>query len=162
MKAKQAFDALNQGVLICDYAGKILYYNDAYENYIGVALESAQGQPITKFRPGAIVPQVLENKTAVEGILRVEKGREYYASVYPILEASRAVGTISIVTSFEFEEEKGISSTKNLAQRVSEFEAREIRTAIAANGGGTEGKKKAAKELGISLATLYNKLNKKF
>lgn len=46
-----------------------------------------------------------------------------------------------------------------LAQRTREFEKREIRLLLDKNGYNLEGKKKTAAQLGISLASLYNKLN---
>ena len=46
-----------------------------------------------------------------------------------------------------------------LAQRVRAFEKREIRRLLARNGASLEGKKKTAAQLGISLASLYTKLN---
>ena len=46
-----------------------------------------------------------------------------------------------------------------LAQRTRNFEKREIRRLLDKNGAGLEGKKKTAAQLGISLASLYNKLN---
>lgn len=46
-----------------------------------------------------------------------------------------------------------------LAQRTQNFEKREIRRLLDKNGAGLEGKKKTAAQLGISLASLYNKLN---
>lgn len=45
-----------------------------------------------------------------------------------------------------------------LAQRTRAFEKQVIQEALARNGSTLEGKKKTAKELGISLASLYNKL----
>lgn len=45
-----------------------------------------------------------------------------------------------------------------LAQRVRDFEKREIRKSLEKYGSSLEGKKKAAAELGISLSSLYNKL----
>ena len=42
--------------------------------------------------------------------------------------------------------------------RLKELERQEIKKALELFGNGTEGKKKAARELGISLATLYRKL----
>lgn len=45
-----------------------------------------------------------------------------------------------------------------LSQRVRQFERSEINKALLRCGSGLEGKKRAAAELGISLATLYNKL----
>ena len=47
-----------------------------------------------------------------------------------------------------------------LAQRVRNFERTEIQKLLQQYGSGLEGKKRAAAELGISLATLYNKLDK--
>lgn len=49
-----------------------------------------------------------------------------------------------------------------LAQRVRVFEQSEISKLLLKNGADLEGKKKTAKQLGISLATLYNKLSAEF
>lgn len=46
-----------------------------------------------------------------------------------------------------------------LVQRVRAFEKREIQRLLSRNGTSLEGKKKTAAQLGISLASLYNKLN---
>ena len=46
-----------------------------------------------------------------------------------------------------------------LVQRVRAFEKREIQRLLARNGASLEGKKKTAAQLGISLASLYTKLN---
>ena len=46
-----------------------------------------------------------------------------------------------------------------LVQRVRAFEKREIQRLLARTGASLEGKKKTAAQLGISLASLYNKLN---
>ena len=55
----------------------------------------------------------------------------------------------------------GTKSAQRLAYFIldmPESEAREIAKAINTYGGGLEGKKKAAEALGISLASLYNKM----
>lgn len=49
----------------------------------------------------------------------------------------------------------------SLSQRTRRFEREEIRKLLARNGSDLAGKKKTARELGISLASLYNKLNAK-
>ena len=49
-----------------------------------------------------------------------------------------------------------------LAQRTRAFEKQEILRLLACNGSHLEGKKKTAAQLGISLASLYNKLNGSF
>lgn len=46
-----------------------------------------------------------------------------------------------------------------LSLRVRRFEKREIQSLLSRNGGDVAGKKKTAQQLGISLASLYNKLN---
>lgn len=56
----------------------------------------------------------------------------------------------------------GGAESAPLAQRVKEFERREINKALERCGTSTEGKRRAAAELGISLASLYNKLNAQF
>jgi len=59
-----------------------------------------------------------------------------------------------LVDNFTYIDEKHTT----LADRVREFEKREIMKEIQKYGNSTEAKKKAAKNLGISLASLYNKL----
>ena len=53
---------------------------------------------------------------------------------------------------------KGTLRMPCLKERIRAFEMREIRQAVSTYGDSVEGKKKAAAQLGISLATLYNKL----
>ena len=52
-----------------------------------------------------------------------------------------------------------VDEALTLAQRTHIFEKREIRRLLAVNGSDLPGKKKTAAQLGISLASLYNKLN---
>lgn len=57
---------------------------------------------------------------------------------------------------YEIEE---IHGDDKLSEKVKAFEKREIMKELAKYGDNTEGKRKAAKKLGISLASLYNKMN---
>lgn len=157
MQIHSALESLQQGILICDQKSRILFFNQVYSAFIGVALEEAKGHAITEFRKSAIAPQVIESGIPVEGMIRREGTQEYFASVYPIWEENRIRGSISIVTSlvqFEKKQEAHLS----LEERVRRFERQEIKNALALYGNDMEGKKRAAEELGISLATLYNKL----
>ncbi|MDL2273137.1 hypothetical protein LJC34_01075 [Oscillospiraceae bacterium OttesenSCG-928-G22] len=50
------------------------------------------------------------------------------------------------------------ANTETLSERVRRFEREEAFRAVSRHGESLEGKRRAAAELGISLATLYNKL----
>lgn len=99
MKTVSALRAIKQGILICDKESRIYYFNKAYEDYIGVSLKVAQGRPLVEFRSGARAPEVIETGVPIEGIFRKEHGQEYFASIYPIMEEDKIIGSISIVTS---------------------------------------------------------------
>ena len=158
MRAKSIFKSIQQALLICNKEGKIVYFNDAYADFIGRKLEDVAGLPIKQIRPGAAVPNVLRTGKARENMYRVEGEQEYYANVYPVIEDNIITGTISIVTTINKEKLKE-RPRKTLQERVGEFEKKEIEEMLFIYGYDTDGKKAVAKELGISLATLYNKLN---
>lgn len=158
MKATSAFQAVKQGILICDREGRITYYNAAYEEYIGVSLKNSRGRRLTDYRPGAKVPEVIETGIPEEGVYREEHGQGYFASIYPIQEEEGIVGSISIVTSIELSKKQKEVHTGTLNERVRRFEGEEIRYMMSLYGSNVSSKKKIAEELGISLATLYNKL----
>lgn len=158
MRVNSLLESLRQGVLICDRQGRVVYMNEAYADFTGQNPEAARGKKITDLRAGARVPDVLRSGEAVEGVIRREGMQEYYASIYPVAEDDIVKGTISIVTTLEEQHLKMEMKHDTLEERVRKFEQREIRAAVDFYGGGVNGKKQAAKELGISLATLYNKL----
>lgn len=159
MNSLSAFHAIKQGILICDRNSRILYFNEAYADYIGISLEEARGKKLTEYREGALAPEVIKTGQPVEGILRQEQGKEYFASIYPIVEDENVLGSISIVTSIEQSRTKEEQKKRTLEQRVREFEKKEIERMMSLYGSDLKGKKWVAKELGISLATLYNKLS---
>ncbi|MCI8712383.1 MAG: PAS domain-containing protein [Ruminococcus sp.] len=158
MRINTALDSLSQGVLICDRNARILYFNEAYGEYIGQKLAECKGHAITEFRASAQVPDVIRSEEPIEGIIRQEGNQQYFASVYPIMEGETLFGTISVVTTVALHKLKTRHTNLTLAERVRRFEREEIKAEIALYGGGVEGKQAAAKALGISLATLYNKL----
>lgn len=158
MHARTILQSLQQGILICNRNARIIYFNDAYGEFIGKRLEEVQGEEITKYRKHAMVPQVIQSQIPIEGIVRTEGNQEYFASVYPIMEGDIPNGTISIVTTLAQYQLKVKQKTEKLAERVRKFEREEILAEVAYCGGGVDGKKRAAAQLGISLATLYNKI----
>ena len=162
MKSVSMLRAIKQGILICDKNSRIYYYNQAYEDYIGVSLSVASGRRITDFREGAKAPEVIRTGRPVEGLLRREHGQEYFVSIYPISEDDRVIGSISIVTSLELAKKQTQKPQEEhegtLAERTRRFEKKEIEYMMSVYGSDVAAKKKIAAQLGISLATLYNKL----
>ena len=148
MQVHSVLESLQQGILICDQHSRIVFFNQVYGDFIGVPLETAKGHKITEYRKSAIAPEVIESGIPVEGMVRREGAQEYFASVYPIWEENHIRGSISIVT----------KAHMTLEERVRRFERQEIQNTLLLYGQDMEGKRKAAKELGISLATLYNKM----
>ena len=84
--------------------------------------------------------------------------RSYFASVYPIYEAGEKKGTVSIVTTLEQSRARKRPGGGTLKERVREFERQEIRRTLLLYDDNLEGKKQAAEALGISLSTLYSKM----
>jgi len=158
MKTNSIFNAIKHGILICNAQGCIVFFNHIYGEFIGHSLREAKNLPITDIRPGSRVPEVLKFKRPVENILRNENGQEYFASIYPIIENDIVYGTISLVTTIGQIEEHVSKDARSLYERTREFEKQEILRTVAMYGNTLEGKKKAAETLGISLASLYNKL----
>ena len=123
-----------EGVLICDKNGRIFYFNSAYGNFIGKNLDELKGLPLKQIRPNARAPEVLKSGESLIGIVRKEHEKEeYFCNIYPI-------------------------TLDGEAEKVKSFEKREIEYLLAKYGDNLSGKKKVAEKLGISLATLYNKL----
>ena len=152
MQVHSVLESLQQGILICDQHSRIVFFNQVYSDFIGVPLETAKGHKITDYRKSAIAPEVIWSGIPVEGMVRREGTQEYFASVYPIC------GSISIVTSLVQFEKRESEAHMTLEERVRRFERQEIQNTLLLYGRDMEGKQKAAKELGISLATLYNKI----
>lgn len=158
MQLGTIFQSLQQGILLCDANARILYFNEAYGEFIGQKLDQVRGKPITDFRPHALVAAVIRSGKAKEGVIRREKNQEYFASVYPLTERGDVRGTISIVTTMTHHQLRVRAKNQTLEERVRIFEQQEIEAELAVYGHDLAGKKKAAEVLGISLATLYNKL----
>lgn len=158
MQLNTIFQSLQQGILLCDANARILYFNDAYGTLIGHKLEEIKGRRITDFRPHALVISVIRSGEGQDGVIRREQNQEYFASVYPLTENGEIRGTISIVTTMTHHQLKVRAKGLSLEERVKSFERQEIEAELAVYGHDLEGKKKAAEVLGISLATLYNKI----
>ena len=161
MKAKSALQSLRQGIVICDAKGCVVYVNAAYAEFTGIRPEEIRGKRIRDVRVGALVPKVLRTGEAIEGVYKSDGERSYFASVYPIYEAGEKKGTVSIVTTLEQSRARKRPGGGTLKERVREFERQEIRQTLLLYDDNLEGKKQAAEALGISLSTLYSKMESK-
>lgn len=161
MKAKSALQSLRQGIVICDAKGCVVYVNAAYAEFTGIRPEEIRGKRIRDVRAGALVPKVLRTGEAIEGVYKSDGERSYFASVYPIYEAGEKKGTVSIVTTLEQSRARKRLGGGTLKERVREFERQEIRRTLLLYDDNLEGKKQAAEALGISLSTLYSKMESK-
>lgn len=161
MKAKSALQSLRQGIVICDAEGCVVYVNAAYAEFTGIRPEKICGKRIRDVRVGSLVPKVLRTGEAIEGVYKSDGERSYFASVYPIYEAGEKKGTVSIVTTLEQSRARKRPGGGTLKERVREFERQEIRRTLLLYDDNLEGKKQAAEALGISLSTLYSKMESK-
>lgn len=161
MKAKSALQSLRQGIVICDAKGCVVYVNAAYAEFTGIRPEKIRGKRIRDVRVGSLVPKVLHTGEAIEGVYKSDGERSYFASVYPIYEAGEKKGTVSIVTTLEQSRARKRPGGGTLKERVREFERQEIRRTLLLYNDNLEGKKQAAEALGISLSTLYSKMESK-
>lgn len=161
MKAKSALQSLRQGIVICDAKGCVVYVNAAYAEFTGIRPEKIRGKRIRDVRVGSLVPKVLRTGEAIEGVYKSDGERSYFASVYPIYEAGEKKGTVSIVTTLEQSRARKRPGGGTLKERVREFERQEIRRTLLLCDDNLEGKKQAAEALGISLSTLYSKMESK-
>lgn len=161
MKAKSALQSLRQGIVICDAKGCVVYVNAAYAEFTGIRPEKIRGKRIRDVRVGSLVPKVLRTGEAIEGVYKSDGERSYFASVYPIYEAGEEKGTVSIVTTLEQSRARKRPGGGTLKERVREFERQEIQRTLLLYDDNLEGKKQAAEALGISLSTLYSKMESK-
>lgn len=46
MREKDIYEAMNQGVLLCNEKSRILYFNSSYSRFIGYCLEEVCGKTI--------------------------------------------------------------------------------------------------------------------
>lgn len=160
MKMTSALQSLRQGVVICDKAGRVIYINEAYSEFTGISSDEVIGKKLQDVRVGSLVPKVLKTGNAIEGVYKSDGKQNYFASIYPMREGDELIGTISIITTLDQSQKKQGSRNKTLKDRVREFERQEIQTMLLEYGDSLEAKKRVAQELGISLSSLYSKLEK--
>lgn len=161
MKANEVLNALEEGILVVNEKGLIIYCNQAYSRLVSKTLDQLKGVHISQVRPGAKITEVIASGKRLDRIYREEDCVEYYANIYPIYENDRIAGGVSVVTPMHSQSRPLLSvnfQQHTLAELTAAHEKAVIREVIDRCGDSVEGKKQAARQLGISLATLYNKL----
>ena len=90
-------DQLNEGILIADHNCIVCYVNPRYTKITGVAFDEIVGRPLLEVRPHALLPGVIKENRAVEGVYRKEGPIEYVVNISPLVINSQIVGGLSIV-----------------------------------------------------------------
>ena len=90
-------DQLNEGILIADHNCIVHYVNPRYTKITGVEFNEIIGRPLLELRPNALLPEVIKENRAVEGVYRKEGPVEYVVNISPLVINSKIVGGVSIV-----------------------------------------------------------------
>ncbi|MBE9571033.1 MAG: PAS domain-containing protein, partial [Proteobacteria bacterium] len=61
-------DQLNEGILIADQNCIVRYVNPRYTKITGVEFNEIVGRPLLELRPNAMLPEVINENRAVEGV----------------------------------------------------------------------------------------------
>ena len=105
---KLIFNAMNEGVLIIDTDGIIVFANLAYRRFLnreagGGDVGDVAGYPLRLLRPGARLPDVLLSRKPILQEVRREETDPYFVNMYPIFDSDgyTLLGGLSVVTFLE-------------------------------------------------------------
>lgn len=100
-----AFNAMNEGILVIDRAGCIIFGNTTYQKFLrqelGDDLGNIEGRRLRELRPGARLPDVFLDGKPILHQTRKEIEDFYFVNMYPIYEGEELVGGISVITFLE-------------------------------------------------------------
>lgn len=103
--ARAAFEAMREGILIIDTEGSIAFGNRAYRDFLskeeGRSVGAIEGYKLRDLRPGARLPEVLEQGKPILHTTRQESKDVYFVNMYPIHMNGVLTGGISVVTFLE-------------------------------------------------------------
>ena len=102
---RKVFDAMNEGILIIDADGIIVFGNKAYRRFLnreggGEDIGDIAGYPLQLLRPGARLPEVLKTGRPILQAPRREENDIYFVNMYPIFDedGKTLLGGLSVVT----------------------------------------------------------------
>ncbi|SMC55389.1 sigma-54 interaction domain-containing protein [Papillibacter cinnamivorans] len=91
-----ALNSIDDGFLMIDRAGRIVFASRAYEQLIGLRSEQIVGRLLLEMRPGARLKNVMDQGQKQKYIKRVEGAQEYVTSLYPIVHEGEIIGGVSV------------------------------------------------------------------
>ena len=104
-REKRVFNAMNEGILVIDTEGTIVFGNDAYRRFLnreggGEDIGDIAGYPLQLLRPGARLPEVLKTGEPILQAPLREENDIYFVNMYPIFDTDGAtlLGGLSVVT----------------------------------------------------------------
>ncbi|MBP2655531.1 MAG: modulated sigma54 specific transcriptional regulator, Fis family [Firmicutes bacterium] len=106
----QVLDSINNGILVADQNMLVRYINAEYTRITGVIYEQIVGKILTDVRPGAMLPQVVEDGKPLVGVYRKEGDIEYVVDMAPIVVKGGIIGAVSVV--------KDITEVRRLSQEI--------------------------------------------
>ncbi len=177
--------SVNDAVIIVDKNGSISYVNKTFEKFTGLSSQEIFGQNIfEKFTDNPVAHSLISGeKISGQKYSFGKGGKELSYTVTPIVVRGEVTGAIGIfkttpdILKLMEELQRSTSVIEGLYERlgqinglaelnisdvipIDKMEQILLRQALTKYGYSVEGKKKAAKALNISLATLYNKLKR--
>ncbi len=112
--AVSILNSINDGVLVADTEGVILFTNPEYSRIIGVPADKLLHKNLADVRPGAILPSVIRTGKAMSGVYREVGDARYVVDMAPIIVNGSTVGGVSIV--------KNITEVKKLSEALANAE----------------------------------------
>ncbi|USK59602.1 sigma-54 interaction domain-containing protein [Peribacillus asahii] len=95
---KAVIDSINDGILVIDQEGIVQLINPEYTRITGVTSDIL-GKPLREYRPGAQLPDTLEDRKCRVGVYRKTRDREYLVDMAPIIVNDKVIGAVSVCKS---------------------------------------------------------------
>lgn len=95
---KAVIDSINDGILVIDQEGIVRLINPEYTRITGVTSDIL-GKPLREYRPGAQLPDTLEDRKCRVGVYRKTRDKEYLVDMAPIIVNDQVIGAVSVCKS---------------------------------------------------------------
>jgi transcriptional regulator with PAS, ATPase and Fis domain len=102
-------DNTHEGLVICDAAGKILYFNRSYAEMYNMKQGNDFGKNIKEFFPDARIPVIAQTGIAEYGVIHKWKGKDLVVNRVPIKEGSKVKWVIAQVLFRDIKELKDMN-----------------------------------------------------